>query len=183
MDDIRGAERGFTYRCDGPGSPYNRANGYGYDAEKIFCDKNGKVTRVPYREHVPPDVTACIFWLKNRKPPGGANRAQQGGDGLARDTLPGNCGRARRGLWRRIPDLPRRRHAFRRSRCATVGHGDQVGPGPRHGRRRADAQASARRRGARADLLRAHLQDRFRISEVKKVIETFELQTFDPSRD
>ena len=134
---------------------------------RSFCDKNGKVTRVPYREHVPPDVTACIFWLKNRKPPGGANRAQQGGDGLARDTRPGNCGRARRGLWQRIPDLPRRRHAFRRSRCATVGHGDQVGPGPRHGRRRADAQASARRRGARADLLRAHLQDRFRISEVR----------------
>jgi hypothetical protein len=24
------------------------------------------VTNVPYREHVPPDVTACIFWLKNR---------------------------------------------------------------------------------------------------------------------
>jgi hypothetical protein len=68
VDDIRGAERGchFTYRCDGPGSPYNRANGYSYDAEKIFCDKNGKVTRVPYVEHVPPDVTACIFWLKNR---------------------------------------------------------------------------------------------------------------------
>jgi hypothetical protein len=35
---------------------------------KIFCDKNGKVTRVPYVEHVPPDVTACIFWLENRKP-------------------------------------------------------------------------------------------------------------------
>jgi hypothetical protein len=23
---------------------------------------------VPYTEHVPPDVTACIFWLKNRRP-------------------------------------------------------------------------------------------------------------------
>jgi hypothetical protein len=70
VDDIRGAERGchFTYRCDGPGSLYNRANGYSYDAEKIFCDKNGKVTRVPYVEHVPPDVTACIFWLNNRDP-------------------------------------------------------------------------------------------------------------------
>jgi hypothetical protein len=49
-------------------SLYERANGYSYDAEKIFCDKNGKVTRVPYREHVPPDVTAGIFWLKNRDP-------------------------------------------------------------------------------------------------------------------
>jgi hypothetical protein len=26
------------------------------------------VTRVPIVEHVPPDVTAQIFWLKNRKP-------------------------------------------------------------------------------------------------------------------
>jgi hypothetical protein len=23
---------------------------------------------VPYIQHVPPDVTACIFWLKNRDP-------------------------------------------------------------------------------------------------------------------
>jgi hypothetical protein len=45
-----------------------RAVGYNYDAVKIFCDKNGKVTRVPYVEHVPSEVTACIFWLKNRKP-------------------------------------------------------------------------------------------------------------------
>jgi len=44
-----------------------RAVGYSYDAEKIFY-QNGKVIRVPYREHVPPDVTACIFWLKNRRP-------------------------------------------------------------------------------------------------------------------
>jgi hypothetical protein len=26
------------------------------------------VTRVPIVEHVPPDVTAQIFWLKNRDP-------------------------------------------------------------------------------------------------------------------
>jgi hypothetical protein len=26
------------------------------------------LTKVPYVEHVPPDVTACIFWLKNRDP-------------------------------------------------------------------------------------------------------------------
>jgi hypothetical protein len=26
------------------------------------------VTQVPFREYVPPDSTAMIFWLKNRKP-------------------------------------------------------------------------------------------------------------------
>jgi hypothetical protein len=33
-----------------------------------FCDKNGNVTEVPHVEHVPPDVTARIFWPKNRDP-------------------------------------------------------------------------------------------------------------------
>jgi hypothetical protein len=41
---------------------------HSYDAVKIFCDRNGNVTKVLYVEHVPPDVTACIFWLKNRDP-------------------------------------------------------------------------------------------------------------------
>ena len=45
-----------------------RAIGYTYEAEKIFCNAEGQVTRVAYREHVPPDITACIFWLKNRRP-------------------------------------------------------------------------------------------------------------------
>jgi hypothetical protein len=27
-----------------------------------------KPVLVPYQEHIPPDVTACIFWLKNRRP-------------------------------------------------------------------------------------------------------------------
>jgi len=27
-----------------------------------------KPVHAPYVEHVPPDVTACIFWLKNRDP-------------------------------------------------------------------------------------------------------------------
>ena len=45
-------------------SLYARATGYTYDAVKIFHTKDGKVIKVPYTEHVPPDVTACIFWLK-----------------------------------------------------------------------------------------------------------------------
>ena len=30
--------------------------------------KEGEVVRAPFVEHVPPDVTAQIFWLKNRRP-------------------------------------------------------------------------------------------------------------------
>jgi CheY-like chemotaxis protein len=48
--------------------PKSRAVGYSFNSEKIFCNKDGEVTRVPIVEHVPPDVTAQIFWLKNRKP-------------------------------------------------------------------------------------------------------------------
>ena len=49
-------------------SLYERATGYTFESEKIFCNKEGLVTKVPYMEHVPPDTTAQIFWLKNRKP-------------------------------------------------------------------------------------------------------------------
>lgn len=49
-------------------SLYARATGYTHPAVKIFCSKDGDVTQVPYREHVPPDTGACAFWLKNRRP-------------------------------------------------------------------------------------------------------------------
>ena len=49
-------------------SLYNRAVGYTFVSVKVFCSKDGVITKVPIKEHVPPDVTAQIFWLKNRKP-------------------------------------------------------------------------------------------------------------------
>lgn len=62
-------------------SLYRSALGYTHEAVKIFCDwedlpakgekparRRRRVTRVKYTEHVPPHVTACIFWLKNRMP-------------------------------------------------------------------------------------------------------------------
>jgi len=50
-------------------SLYERASGYSYDAVKIFLPAGAKKPiYAHYVEHVPPDVTACIFWLKNRKP-------------------------------------------------------------------------------------------------------------------
>lgn len=48
-------------------SLYHRAIGYTFDSEKVVTvDK--RVVRVPIKEHTPPDTTAMIFWLKNRKP-------------------------------------------------------------------------------------------------------------------
>ena len=50
-------------------SLYARAVGYNYEAVKIFMPANReKPVYAPYVEHVPPDVTAAIFWLKNRDP-------------------------------------------------------------------------------------------------------------------
>jgi hypothetical protein len=47
-------------------SLFNRAVGYTFESEKIFNNK-GEIVRAPCLEHVPPDVTAAIFWLKNRR--------------------------------------------------------------------------------------------------------------------
>jgi transposase-like protein len=49
-------------------SLYERATGYSRESVKIFCNKDGEVSQVPFIEHVAPDPTSMIFWLKNRKP-------------------------------------------------------------------------------------------------------------------
>lgn len=50
-------------------SLYHRANGYSFDAVKIFMPAGAaEPVYAPYTEHVPPDTTAAIFWLKNRRP-------------------------------------------------------------------------------------------------------------------
>jgi hypothetical protein len=45
---------------------YRRADGYDYTAEKIFMYR-GEAKKVDHRVHIPPDVGACIFWLRNRR--------------------------------------------------------------------------------------------------------------------
>lgn len=45
---------------------YRRALGYSHDAVKII-NVNGVVAHEQYVEHYPPDTTAMIFWLKNRR--------------------------------------------------------------------------------------------------------------------
>jgi hypothetical protein len=50
-------------------SLYQRAVGYTYESCKILMSAGAKKpVIVPYLEHVPPDTTAAIFWLKNRQP-------------------------------------------------------------------------------------------------------------------
>lgn len=49
-------------------SLFEKATGYSFASEKVFCSKDGIVTRADTIEHVPPSDTAMIFWLKNRKP-------------------------------------------------------------------------------------------------------------------
>jgi hypothetical protein len=49
-------------------SLYQKAVGYTHDAVKIFMPAGREEpVYAPYREHVPPDTTAAIFWLKNRR--------------------------------------------------------------------------------------------------------------------
>lgn len=47
-------------------SLYHRALGYSHEAVKIL-QYEGSPVIVPYTEHYPPDTTAAIFWLKNRR--------------------------------------------------------------------------------------------------------------------
>jgi hypothetical protein len=46
---------------------YHRAVGYSFEAVKIM-QHEGKAVVYEYVEHIPPDTTAMIFWLKNRRP-------------------------------------------------------------------------------------------------------------------
>lgn len=48
-------------------SLYHKAIGYTFDSEKVF-QFQGVIVRTDTKEHVPPDTTAAIFWLKNRRP-------------------------------------------------------------------------------------------------------------------
>ncbi len=48
-------------------SLYRRALGYSFDSVHISAWQ-GQAIQTPIVTHVPPDVTAAIFWLKNRRP-------------------------------------------------------------------------------------------------------------------
>ncbi len=48
-------------------SLFARANGYEHDEVDIRV-VNGEIVQTPIRKLYAPDTTACIFWLKNRRP-------------------------------------------------------------------------------------------------------------------
>jgi hypothetical protein len=47
---------------------FKRATGYEHAAVKISASPDGKEHVTEYVERYPPDTTAAIFWLKNRRP-------------------------------------------------------------------------------------------------------------------
>jgi hypothetical protein len=49
-------------------SLFRKATGYYHTEEKVFLTRDGGVKRVETVKHTPPDTTAAIFWLKNRRP-------------------------------------------------------------------------------------------------------------------
>lgn len=60
---------------------YRRALGYSHEAVKIAVDaKTGDSAQVAYTEHYPPDTTAAIFWLKNRRPREWRDRVEHTGE-------------------------------------------------------------------------------------------------------
>lgn len=60
-------------------SLFQRAVGYEQAAVKIFMPANAsEPVYAPFREVVSPDTTACIFWLKNRKPDQWRDKVEHG---------------------------------------------------------------------------------------------------------
>lgn len=57
-------------------SLFQKATGYSCKDTKIFCN-DGEIIEREYEKFYPPDTTACIFWLKNRRPEKWRDRHQQ----------------------------------------------------------------------------------------------------------
>ncbi len=66
-------------------SLYQRAVGYTCEEVDIRV-VNGEIVKTPLLKHYPPDVVACIFWLKNRRKDEWREKVEvpqeQGGDRL-----------------------------------------------------------------------------------------------------
>lgn len=67
-------------------SLFRRALGYEHDETDLRV-VGTKLVKTPLRKHYPPDTTAAIFWLKNRKPKEWRDRHQHELTGAAGRTL------------------------------------------------------------------------------------------------
>lgn len=61
-------------------SLYRRAIGYEHDETDLRV-VGTRLVKTPLRKHYPPDTTAAIFWLKNRKPGEWRDRIEHTGAG------------------------------------------------------------------------------------------------------
>jgi transcriptional regulator with XRE-family HTH domain len=62
-------------------SLFQRALGYQHPETKVFCNTtSGEIFTKTVMKHYPPDVTAQIFWLKNRIPKEWRERTGREGD-------------------------------------------------------------------------------------------------------
>lgn len=63
-------------------SLYERAVGYEFEQEEVLHHKGGDSEVVRVSKRLPPDVVACIFWLKNRQQQDWKDRSEMhhGGD-------------------------------------------------------------------------------------------------------
>jgi hypothetical protein len=57
-------------------SLFARANGYEHNETDIRV-VGGEIVQTPIRKYYPPDTTACIFWLKNRRPADWRDKVEQ----------------------------------------------------------------------------------------------------------
>ena len=68
--DFSDAIKGSKDQADAPvvKSLYQRALGYKYQEKRVVQNPDGTTRKEITEKEVAPDVTACIFWLKNRQP-------------------------------------------------------------------------------------------------------------------
>jgi hypothetical protein len=57
-------------------SLFTRVTGYNHQAEKVFLYR-GETRAVTYTVHVPAEIRACMFWLRNRRPEDWRERSER----------------------------------------------------------------------------------------------------------
>ena len=67
-------------------SLFARANGYEHEEVDIRVVANA-IVQTPIRKYYPPDTTAAIFWLKNRKPKDWRDKMEQEHSGSVNVTV------------------------------------------------------------------------------------------------